>query len=431
MMPRTPNTSMPDLGPGGTQRKPLPTKRQPDLTDALNYLDAVKNQFQDRPQVYHYFLNIMKDFKSWQIDTLDVIERVSRLFHGNPPLIQGFNTFLPAGYRIDISDGPMDSKAIFVTTPSGYRINTCSGPMNPDAIVVNMPKKPESQEEFNHAIRYLNRIKSRYSDHMNTYKQFLDIVATYQKERNQLQDSQVFTQVSALFKDAPDLLAEFEDFFPEAAPGSQGGIPQQSLTGSSSIPRPEDDVSAPGTAVEFQYVNNPPEDEFNSDIHFGFDGTTEHVNDPPDENPFNSERHFGPDSEVSTSSTLPSISSFYNILSGGQTTAIIAQSSGFTIAGGHFNNVHGDQVNIVNPVQAGFYALGTPQFVQSVQFNPDQNIALMILEKIAIFSYNQLSLLASSLDLSVVELLLFLGYHTFEPQIIRLISGTPVYQLLN
>lgn len=32
--------------------------------DALSYLDQVKYQFQDQPDVYNKFLDIMKDFKS-------------------------------------------------------------------------------------------------------------------------------------------------------------------------------------------------------------------------------------------------------------------------------------------------------------------------------------------------------------------------------
>lgn len=32
--------------------------------DALSYLDQVKFQFQDQPDVYNKFLDIMKDFKS-------------------------------------------------------------------------------------------------------------------------------------------------------------------------------------------------------------------------------------------------------------------------------------------------------------------------------------------------------------------------------
>ena len=35
------------------------------------------------------------------IDTPGVIERVSRLFNGHPQLVNGFNTFLPPGYRIE------------------------------------------------------------------------------------------------------------------------------------------------------------------------------------------------------------------------------------------------------------------------------------------------------------------------------------------
>jgi paired amphipathic helix protein Sin3a len=40
------------------QERPL------NVTDALSYLDAVKIQFQDQPDVYNHFLDIMKDFKS-------------------------------------------------------------------------------------------------------------------------------------------------------------------------------------------------------------------------------------------------------------------------------------------------------------------------------------------------------------------------------
>ena len=33
------------------------------VTDALTYLDLVKNRFRDRPEVYNQFLDIMKEFK--------------------------------------------------------------------------------------------------------------------------------------------------------------------------------------------------------------------------------------------------------------------------------------------------------------------------------------------------------------------------------
>jgi paired amphipathic helix protein Sin3a len=36
------------------------------VTDALSYLDAVKVQFSDQPDVYNHFLDIMKEFKNEQ-----------------------------------------------------------------------------------------------------------------------------------------------------------------------------------------------------------------------------------------------------------------------------------------------------------------------------------------------------------------------------
>ncbi|KAF8560140.1 hypothetical protein OG21DRAFT_1401704 [Imleria badia] len=219
------------------------------VTDALSYLDAVKVQFQDKPDVYNHFLDIMKDFKSEVIDTPGVIDRVSMLFHGNPALIQGFNTFLPPGYRIDISADPRDPDAIRVTTPSGTVTQSTSHKLSARAITPFSLGIPSSSTtaaasflgglgarnaldskppgEFNHAIQYLNKIKARYADDPDTYKQFLEILQTYQKEQRHIHDSQVYAQVQLLFKDALDLLAEFKDFLPEAsmAFATPGGVP--------------------------------------------------------------------------------------------------------------------------------------------------------------------------------------------------------------
>lgn len=97
------------------------------MQDALSYLDQVKVQFADHPDVYNKFLDIMKDFKSGAIDTPGVIERVSTLFAGNPNLIQGFNTFLPPGYKIECGSNG-DPNAIRVTTPMGTTVSSMPAP---------------------------------------------------------------------------------------------------------------------------------------------------------------------------------------------------------------------------------------------------------------------------------------------------------------
>lgn len=84
------------------------------MEDALLYLDQVKVEFGDRPHIYNEFLDIMKTFKTQQIDTPGVIRRVSNLFQGNRRLVLGFNTFLPEGYKIEIPlDGEGPPVAVF------------------------------------------------------------------------------------------------------------------------------------------------------------------------------------------------------------------------------------------------------------------------------------------------------------------------------
>jgi len=60
------------------------------------------------------------------IDTPGVINRVSELFAGHPNLIQGFNTFLPPGYRIECGTGS-DPNTIRVTTPMGTTVQSITG----------------------------------------------------------------------------------------------------------------------------------------------------------------------------------------------------------------------------------------------------------------------------------------------------------------
>ncbi|KAF2498321.1 hypothetical protein BU16DRAFT_558387 [Lophium mytilinum] len=341
---------MPFGGPGMPGQLGMVQGQQPILNDALSYLDQVKVQFADHPDVYNKFLDIMKDFKSGAIDTPGVIERVSTLFAGNPNLIQGFNTFLPPGYKIECGTGG-DPNAIRVTTPMGTTVSSmpvprplsaprsaavngngnnpgespyydsasrgassnwqqarvqepqeamfspnnrnlghslfggqgqhAQAPLSPEAIAQRNHQDAAStaaamahqQEqrgvsqlqsavsaaatgrsllspsgesaiplpiqgingasqvaqsvsvgpggekrvpvEFNHAISYVNKIKNRFATQPDIYKQFLEILQTYQRESKPIQD--VYAQVTSLFNSAPDLLEDFKQFLPESA----------------------------------------------------------------------------------------------------------------------------------------------------------------------------------------------------------------------
>jgi paired amphipathic helix protein Sin3a len=57
--------------------------------------------------------------------------------------------------------------------------------------------------------------QNRFAQAPEIYKQFLEILQTYQRESKPIQD--VYAQVTQLFLSAPDLLEDFKQFLPESA----------------------------------------------------------------------------------------------------------------------------------------------------------------------------------------------------------------------
>mmetsp|Transcript_17587 Transcript_17587/g.52094 ORF Transcript_17587/g.52094 Transcript_17587/m.52094 type:complete len:294 (-) Transcript_17587:2116-2997(-) len=198
--------------------------RELKVEDALLYLDQVKMAFEDKPEIYNKFLDIMKNFKAQEIDTPGVIQQVSRLFRGYNKLILGFNTFLPDGYKIEL---PLDGNnaTMTVITPAGVSASVVGGPVIPSQGTTpgkntggNISKPSDAiagaPVEFDHAITYVTTIKKRFAHEPETYKAFLEILHTYQKEQRSIKD--VLEQVSQLFADHSDLLKEFTYFLPDA-----------------------------------------------------------------------------------------------------------------------------------------------------------------------------------------------------------------------
>ena len=74
--------------------------------------------------------------------------------------------------------------------------------------------KPVQHMQQQHAISYVTTIRNRFSNEPDTYRAFLKILHTYQKEQKGIKD--VLEQVSLLFADHPDLLMEFTYFLPDA-----------------------------------------------------------------------------------------------------------------------------------------------------------------------------------------------------------------------
>ncbi|KAL0137999.1 hypothetical protein V8B55DRAFT_1533963 [Mucor lusitanicus] len=97
--------------------------------------------------------------------------------------------------------------------PSQHNRAPVPPPLHHSPTQSSAPTEKRSPVEFNHAINYVNKIKNRFSGDPEVYKQFLEILQTYQKDQKPIQE--VYAHVQFLFNGAPDLLDEFKQFLPD------------------------------------------------------------------------------------------------------------------------------------------------------------------------------------------------------------------------
>ncbi|CDW55139.1 WD40 and PAH domain containing protein [Trichuris trichiura] len=159
-------------GSGGQAASALPAP------DAMGYLEQVKMQFAAKPQVYNEFLEIMKSFKDQRLDLLGVVKRIGALFFGFTHLINGFNTFMPHGYRLDVSNDKAERIVVHSATGKMHSFSEndlleerqSSKIRNLEPSVVYKPSvKDQSAEntfmppESSSAIAYVNKIKLMFA----------------------------------------------------------------------------------------------------------------------------------------------------------------------------------------------------------------------------------------------------------------------------
>ncbi|GFP91557.1 paired amphipathic helix protein sin3-like 4 [Phtheirospermum japonicum] len=242
----SPQVKRPAISPraeqsGQVQMSTASSAQRLTTTDALTYLKNVKEIFQDKRDKYDEFLDVMKDFKAQRVDTSGVILRVKELFKGYRDLILGFNTFLPKGYEITLP--PEDEQLL--------------------------RKKPV---EFDEAISFVNKIKTRFQGDDQVYKAFLDILNMYRKDNKSI--TEVYQEVSVLFQNHADLLVEFTHFLPDASgtasvqyatPGRNHNLHGDDKGSPMTVAKPNQVEKKPAVSYANgdRYVNHPDSEQWN------------------------------------------------------------------------------------------------------------------------------------------------------------------------
>jgi paired amphipathic helix protein Sin3a len=93
-----PGDMIPDPGFHPMNRPQSPPRgiaEDADLSDAMVYLNKIKEEYADDMVTYDNFLETMRDFKFGKVDAEEVCKAVRVLFKNKPHLIETFNEYLP------------------------------------------------------------------------------------------------------------------------------------------------------------------------------------------------------------------------------------------------------------------------------------------------------------------------------------------------
>ncbi len=96
----------------------------------------------------------------------------------------GLSTGIAQPINIQSTTPPPKASNLSVSSLTVASQSSSSNPSASSTAQVN----PQSQVEFGHAINYVNKIKSRFSNQPDIYKSFLEILHTYQKQQKNLKD---------------------------------------------------------------------------------------------------------------------------------------------------------------------------------------------------------------------------------------------------
>lgn len=92
-----------------------------DLTDAMVFLNKIKEDCKGEGQVYDQFLETMRDFKFGKVVSNEVCKRVAALFTGKPHLKRMFEDYLPHHLKTSFCKTQMDNPGVNMPMQNGYR----------------------------------------------------------------------------------------------------------------------------------------------------------------------------------------------------------------------------------------------------------------------------------------------------------------------
>lgn len=177
------------------------------------------------PKTHHIDPNI-QDFSRWAQNLPGASNYSEAAVVGSyvpaPPVQAQYNR--PAGYAA-VQPLPYTANAPVSIQPSGPQPSAAVSAAAGASISSSIPAVGPSSNiarganvQFNRAVSFVEKIKTRFANQPETYRSFLSLLHSFHRDQRGIKD--VYLQVQQLFRNEPDLLEEFSLFLPDNSSSS-------------------------------------------------------------------------------------------------------------------------------------------------------------------------------------------------------------------
>lgn len=213
-----------------------------DLTDAMVFLNRIKDEYANALPVYDSFLETMRDFRFGKIDADEVCKAIRILFKDKPFLIRMFDEYLP--HHLRFSEARPYEPGRYVQYPGSYAPGVrqivlphhatdrrapheCTSLLEaPATHETRSYEAPEHEPHANDTLRkhrvaedFIHLVKRRFLHDVPVYRRFVDLL-----QHGNMGYRELLREVNVLFHDAPELIELFERNF---RPVPAASIPEE------------------------------------------------------------------------------------------------------------------------------------------------------------------------------------------------------------
>ncbi|KRY00587.1 Paired amphipathic helix protein Sin3a [Trichinella pseudospiralis] len=236
--------------------------------EVMFYMGKIRDHLFRTPRAYFEFLEVLEDFRYNKTDMICAVKHIAAVLYNSPELLKEMKVILPEGHEIELH-----GDCCAIVKPGGradafsldeavkVRLVTClyahrPGTLPEQALGIGLHSShifssPYYQEHFNTAMNFINKVQveniilryysfmlfingsyldQRYIHKQKVYQEFIFILNFYREYSPSIRDkympkvqdrvrieTKVYSMMSKILWDSPELLSEFLSFLPSTA----------------------------------------------------------------------------------------------------------------------------------------------------------------------------------------------------------------------